>query len=398
MMVYFPAAYQYMDKIDFDHCPHRAGTDSVKYDRYAGRDILPMWVADMDFSVANEITDAIAGRLKHPVYGYSHVSENLNNLIVERMQRLYRWSIQREWLVWVPGVVAAVNIACRSLQDSAAGVLSPSVVYPYIPEAPQLNGHRLVAVPMVLQERRWVMDLAWIRDRAAIDLKMLILCNPHNPGGSVYNRDELLHLAASVIEKDMIVVSDEVHCDLILEQGVRHIPIASLNKEIEQRSITLMAASKTFNLAGLGCSFAIIPDERLRKNFREAMKGLISHVNLFGYIATQAAFEQGGDWHRQLLDYLRGNRDYLIAEINTIRGLSLGPIEATYLAWIDVSGLGLDDPHRFFEAAGVGMSPGRDFGDNEFMRLNFGCSRATLEAAVSRIRNAVNRYWEQKHV
>lgn len=387
-------AYEY----NFDDAPHRQHTDSVKFDRYADSDILPMWVADMDFPVAPEISDAISARLEHPIYGYTHVPESLNALIVERMQRLYQWSIKPEWLVWIPGVVAAVNIACRSLGESNSRVLSPAVVYPHIPEAPELNYHRLVQVPMVLQNNRWVMDLAWIATQSHADDKMLLLCNPHNPGGSVYTRDELTKLAGISEAQGMIIVSDEVHCDLILEQGISHIPIASLDDSIEQRSITLMAASKTFNLAGLGCSFAIIPNQQLRQNFRQASMGIVSHVGVFGYVATQAAYEHCEKWHRQLLEYLRDNRDYLIAEINRIRGLKLDPIEATYLAWIDVSELGLDDPHQFFEQAGVGMSPGRDFGDNGFMRLNFGCSLATLKEAVSRIRNAVDQYWINKDV
>ncbi len=380
---------------NFDQCPDRTNTDSVKCDRYTDRNILPMWVADMDFRVAPQITDAIATRLEHQVFGYTHVADSLNALIVERMQRLYQWSIKPEWLVWVPGVVASVNIACRFLGDASAGVLSPAVVYPNITNAPELNGQRLVPVPMISQNRRWLMDLEWISRQTDIDNKMLLLCNPHNPGGSVYTRGELTSLVESTEAQDMIIVSDEVHCDLILQQGISHIPIASLNNNIEQRSITLMAASKTFNLAGLGCSFAIIPNPQLRRNFRQACKGIISHVNLFGYAATQAAYEHGENWHRQLLDYLRANRDFLVDEINQIRGLKLDPLEATYLAWIDVSELGLDDPHQFFEHAGIGMSPGRDFGDNGFMRLNFACTRATLEEAVARIRKAVNQHWNQ---
>jgi len=387
------------DEFSFDNCRARYNTNSLKYDRYADSDILPMWVADMDFSVAREITEAIRARLEHDVFGYSYIAPaSLNDLIVERMRRLYQWTIRPEWLVWIPGVVPGVNIACRSYGDSETQVLSPAVVYPHIPEAPLLNDRRLLRVPMTRQNRRWLMDLAWLAGQPDIDNSMLLLCNPHNPGGSVYTRDELGALAEIAESHNMLIVSDEVHCDLILEADIRHLPIASLNASIEQRSITLMAASKTFNLAGLGCSFAIIPNQRLRQHFKQASKGIVSHVNVFGFTATQAAYEYGEKWHRQLLEYLCGNRDYLLAEINQIRGLKLDPIQATYLAWIDVSELGLDDPHRFFEEAGVGMSPGRDFGDNGFMRLNFGCSLATLKEAVLRIRNAVNQYWINKNV
>ncbi len=384
---------------NFDNCRDRKNTGSIKYNRYADSDILPMWVADMDFCVAHEITEAIRTRLEHDVFGYSYiVPASLNDLIVERMQRLYRWSIRPEWLVWIPGVVPGVNIACRSFGDSDTQVLSPAVVYPPIPEAPRLNDRQLLQVPMTMQNRRRVMDMEWLAGQSGMDNKMLLLCNPHNPGGSVYTRDELTRLAEIAEAQGLVIVSDEVHCDLILEQGISHIPIASLDDDIERRSITLMAASKTFNLAGLGCAFAIIPDQQLRQNFRQASMGIVSHVNLFGYIATQAAYEHGEKWHQQLLEYLRGNRDYLVAEINRIRGLKLDPVVATYLAWIDVSELELDNPHRFFEQAGVGMSPGRDFGDNGFMRLNFGCSFATLKEAVSRIRNAVNQYWIKEDV
>ncbi len=383
---------------DFDNCPDRGNTDSVKTDRYAKSDILPMWVADMDYAVAPAITDAIRARIEHPVYGYTRVPTRLNDVVVERMQRLYDWTIKPEWLVWIPGVVAAVNIACRSAGDSQSQVLSPAVVYPHIPEAPRLNDRQLVDVPMALINDRWVMDLAWLVERRDSNDKMLLLCNPHNPGGSVYTREELTTLADHADAQDLIVVSDEVHCDLILEPGLQHIPIASLNPSIAQRSITLMAASKTFNLAGLGCSFAIIPNQGLRRRFRQASDGIVSHINLFGYQATLAAYEQGEDWHSRLLKYLRSNRDYLVETINKIRGLKLNRVDATYLAWIDVSELGLDDPHSFFEQAGIGMSPGRDFGDNGYMRLNFGCSKATLEEAVLRIRNAVNQHWIKHNV
>ncbi|MCP4188251.1 MAG: putative C-S lyase [Gammaproteobacteria bacterium] len=381
------------DKFNFDNCPDRRNTDAVKWDRYKDNDILPMWVADMDFAVAPVITDALRQRLEHPLYGYTHVSTRLNQIIIERMLQLYQWSIRPEWLVWVPGVVASVNIACRAMGDSKSNVYSPEIVYPHITEAPQLNNRRLVQVPMRLQNRRWVMDLDWIARQPDADNEMLILCNPHNPGGSVYTRNELSQLAEIAEARDLTIISDEVHSELILEPGLMHTPVASLNDAIGARCITLMAPSKTFNLAGLGCSFAVIADPRLRRRFAHASMGIISHVNLIGYTAARAAYEHASDWHNTLLNYLRANRDYLVSEINQIRGLKLDPIEATYLAWIDVSGLGLDDPHQFFQSAGLGFSPGKDFGDNQFMRLNFGCNRATLHEAVSRIKTAVNNHW-----
>ncbi len=381
------------DEYNLDNCPDRSNTSSLKWDRYKDDDILPMWVADMDFAAAPVITDALCQRLEHPLYGYTQVSAELNQIIVERMQRLYQWPIRAEWLVWVPGVVASVNVACRALGASQSNVYTAGVVYPHITEAPQLNDRRLVRVPMRMQNRRWVMDLDWIAGQADADNEILILCNPHNPGGGVYSRDELQQLAEIAEARDLMIISDEVHSELILEPGLKHTPIASLNDSTSTRCITLMAPSKTFNLAGLGCSFAIIADPQLRRRFVKASQGIVSHLNLMGYTAAQAAYEHASGWHSALLDYLRANRDYLVSEINQIRGLKLDPIEATYLAWIDVSGLELDDPHQFFQGAGVGFSPGKEFGDNDFMRLNFGCNRATLHEAVARIKTAVNNHW-----
>jgi cystathionine beta-lyase len=195
------------------------------------------------------------------------------------------------------------------------------------------------------------------------------------------------------VDKNLIVCSDEIHCDLILDAGTKHVPIASLNREIEQRSITLMAPSKTFNTPGLGCSFAIIPNRELRQQYKKTKQGIVPHVPALGYVAAQAAYESGDDWNRQQVDYLRDNRDYLLREINSIRGLRLDSVEATYLAWIDVSDLELDNPAKFFEQAGVGLSAGREFGDTRFMRLNFGCPRSIVEQAITRIRLAVSDYW-----
>jgi cystathionine beta-lyase len=190
----------------------------------------------------------------------------------------------------------------------------------------------------------------------------------------------------------MIICSDEIHSDLILEPGLEHVPVASLNEDIAKRTITLMGTSKSFNTAGLGCSFAIIPSRELRSRFKKASKGIVPYVNILGYTATQAAYESGDYWNHQQVDYLRANRDYLAREINQIPGLRLDITEATYLAWIDISELELDQPATFFEKAGVGLSAGREFGDDGFMRLNFGCPRSRVEQAVTRIRLAVSDY------
>lgn len=382
------------DLFNFDALIDRRNSDSIKWDKYKGTDILPLWVADTDFKAPPAVIEALRIRVEDGVYGYTHVPDRLIELVVERMQRLYGWQIEAEWIVWVPGVVSALNLACRSVGDGP--VMVPSVIYPHFPEAPLQIDREPQPIPVVQNNKRWVIDLQWMAENLDGQSKLLLFCNPHNPGGSVYTHAELTRLAELAERHDFVVTSDEIHCDLVLEPGLQHIPIASLDETIARRSITLMSVSKSFNLAGLSCSYAIIPDRELRQKFNYQSVGIISYMNLFGLTAMQAAYEHGDDWNRQLLDYLRGNRDYLLREINAIKGLRLDPIESTYLAWIDVSELQLNDPPGFFEQAGVGMSPGAEFGDACFLRLNFGCPRAMLEEAVLRIRNAVNAYWQSQ--
>lgn len=373
---------------DFDREIDRRDTLSVKWNRYRDRDILPMWVADTDFAVLPEIQQAMVRRAEHPVFGYSEPPPGLVDLLVERMRRLYGWRIEPDWLVFVPGVVGALYLSCRAVGKPGDSVYLPAVIYPPFTRAPRLNQRRPEPIPMVRRARRLVIDLDWLENQPPRPGQLLMLSNPHNPGGAVYREAELRRIADIAIERQLIVCSDEIHCDLILDRDLRHLPIAALGRDIEQRTITLMAPSKTFNLAGLGCAFAIVADARLRAGIR-MNPYIVPHVNIMGLAASEAAYRHGDDWVRQLNDYLAGNRDYLVEAINRIPGLRLDPIEATYLAWIDVSGLGLDDPPAFFEDAGVGMSPGVDFGDPAYMRLNFGCPRSRVVEAVERIERAL---------
>ncbi|CAD7846895.1 MAG: Cystathionine beta-lyase, type II (EC 4.4.1.8) [Olavius algarvensis Gamma 3 endosymbiont] len=373
---------------DFDRVIDRSNATSAKWERYRGRDILPMWVADTDFAVLPEIQQALRQRTQHPVFGYGHTPERLTEMLVARMRRLYDWEIDPDWLVFLPGIVGALYLACRATGKPGDAVYRPQIIYPPFAKAPQMNAQASRPIPMCMRDRRMIIDLDWLERQSASPGRLLLLCNPQNPGGAIYRAAELRRLAEIVERQELLICSDEIHCDLILDRGKRHIPIASLGPAIEQRSITLMAPSKTFNVAGLGCAFAIVPDAELRVQIK-VNPYIVPHVNVLGLAAAEAAYEYGDEWVRQQCEYLAANRDYLIREINRIPGLSLGPIEATYLAWIDVSELQLEDPMTFFENAGLGMSPGRDFGDKDFMRLNFGCPRSRVEQAVERIRKAV---------
>ena len=377
------------ETFDFDRIIDRRETSSTKWEKYRDRDILPMWVADTDFAVAPAIQQAVIERAQHPVYGYTDPPPALAELLVERMQKLYGWEIQPRWLVFLPGVVNALNATCRSIGSEGDAVYTPELIYPHIGNIADLNRRESRRIPMCWQQGRMVIDLDWLERDVTRPGQLLILCSPQNPGGAVYRREELERLAEIAERKDLIVCSDDIHCELILEPDLQHLPIASLNPEIEQRSIVLMSPSKTFNLAGLHFSFAIVPNPELRRGILQARRGIMPYVGLMGYAAARAAYEHGDEWRRQLCCYLAGNRDYLLQAINAIPGLSAAPVEATYLAWIDVSELGLDDPPRFFEAAGVGMSPGAEFGDGGGMRFNFGCPRSRVEEAVTRIRKAV---------
>ena len=376
---------------DFDEIVERGNSDSVKWDKYAGRDILPMWVADSDFRIAPPIQQALSRRAEHGIFGYTHVPERLVEVIVERMQRLYDWEIKPSWLMWLPGVVGGLHLACRSNGEPGDGVYTPAVIYPPFSKAPALCARLNRPMPMRLQQQRMVIDLDWLAAEESKPGSVLMFCNPQNPGGAIYREDELSRLARIAEQQDLIVCSDEVHCDLLLDEGKRHIPIASLNEDIAQRSVTLMAPSKTFNLAGLSCAFAIVPNRDLRQRMRRAAEGIVPYVNAMGYSATLAAYQSCDEWNRQQCNYLAANRDYLLEQINDIHGLSLNPIEATYLAWINVSALRLDKPMQFFEEAGVGFSPGVDFGDADYLRLNFACPRSRLEEAVARIRKAIDQ-------
>ncbi len=373
---------------DFDQVLERRDTNSVKWNKYHGRDILPMWVADSDFAVEPMIQQAMHDRADHPSFGYSEPPARLIELLVERMAERYGWQIEPSWLVFLPGVVGALFLACRAVGKVGDSVLMPSVVYPPFNRSAELNQREQQLIPMCWRDGRQVIDIDWLAKQSIPAGQLLLLCNPQNPGGGVYRQSELAQLAEIAEQKDLVICSDEIHCDLILDAQTQHLPIASLNSQIANRSITLMAPSKTFNLAGLGCSFAIVPDRALRRKIK-VNPYIVPHVNIMGYAAAEAAYEHGEDWNRQQCEYLAGNRDYLIEQINSIAGLSLEPVEASYLAWIDVSGLKLEDPMSFFEMAGVGLSAGSDFGDSNYMRLNFACPRGRIEEAIRRIKVAV---------
>ena len=385
-------------KFDFDHVIDRSGGDSFKWNRYIGRDVLPLWVADMDFAAPPAIVDALQARVTQGVFGYGDVPSQLNATVVAHLARDYAWSVEPSWLVWLPGLVSGLNIACRAVGAPGDAVFTATPIYPPFLSAPLHAQRRLRSAPLHLEQdagasvatQRWSWDLAATQAALADDTRLFLLCHPHNPVGRAWHDEELQAIAALAERHDLVVCSDEIHCGLMLEPGRRHRPFATLGKEASRRSITLMAPSKTFNIPGLGAAFAVIPDAALRQRFRAAAAGIVPHVNLLGLVAAQAAYASCADWQQALLAYLRDNRACVAAAVAALPALALAPVEATYLAWIDARRLAgrVGKVQAHFEAAGVGLADGEDFGGEAyrgFVRLNFGCPRATLVRALARI-------------
>lgn len=378
-----------MTLYDFDHRVDRCNTASLKWDKYRGTDILPMWVADMDFQAPPAVLEALHQRVKHGVFGYTLPPTTLVDTVSAMLAKDFNWQIKPEWLVWLPGLVCGINVACRTAGEAGAGILTTTPIYPPFLTAPPQSNRSLHTAPLKGNDHDWQMDFDALEKALTSDTRMLLFCSPHNPTGRVYSRRELEEVADFARRHNLIICSDEIHCGLILDEDKEHIPTATLDAETAASTITLMAPSKTYNIPGLGASFAIISDKKIRHQFHQAMAGIVPHVNTMGLTAALAAYRDSGSWHASLLDYLRKNRDLVQERIAAIPGLSVNHVEATYLAWIDTRQLELKNPCRFFEAAGVGLSDGSEFDGPGFLRLNFGCPRERLIQALERMESAI---------
>lgn len=385
-----------MNEFDFDREIDRQTpplNDAIKWGKYADTDILPMWIADMDFAAAPPIREALRQRIAHGVLGYPQVTTKVVDAVLLHLFRDLGWQVDPDWLVWLPGLVTGLNVACRSVGETGDGVLTAVPIYPPFMSAPHLSNRRLQTFELTqaADSGEWQWDIDAMLAAADDATRLLMLCNPHNPVGRVWQRDELLALADIAEQRDWIICSDDIHCELVLEQGCPYTPLASLSPDIARRTITLFAPSKTYNIPGLGASFAVVPDATLRRRFERAMAGIVPHINVLGYTGMVAAYNQGVPWRDAVVRYLRDNRDHLVRAIREIPGLSIHSPEATYLAWIDASGIARPSgltAAAFFEQAGLGLSAGQDFlpGGSDFVRLNFACTRKTLDLAISRLK------------
>jgi cystathionine beta-lyase len=381
---------------DFDLPYERRGTDSEKWKAF-GNEVLPLWLADMDFPAPPAVLEALHERVAHGIFGYGGVTAELSEAICHRLWEYYHWTVTPDQLLFLPGLVSGLNISCRAVCPPGAGVLVQTPIYPPFLSAPVNQGlHLNIAELLVTRFKQWLhYSIDYNAFEAAIQshTRLFMLCNPHNPVGRCYTREELINLAEICTRNDLIICADEIHCDLLLENS-SHLPIASLSPEIAKRCITLMAPSKTFNIAGLYCGFAIIQNPSLRKRYQLAAQGIVPDVNLLGFTAALAAYKNGETWHKELMVYLNGNRnvftDYVQEHLPMLR--TTIP-EGTFLAWLDCSATGIiGNQHEFFlNHAKVALNDGQRFGQggNDFVRLNFGCSRSTLTQALMQMKFAL---------
>jgi cystathionine beta-lyase len=383
-------------QFNFDEVIERRATDSAKW-RYYGEEVLPMWVADMDFRSPEVVLQALHRRVDHGVFGYGVDSPELKDTLCERMARLYRWQITPEDILFLPGLVCGINVVSRALGNLGDGVLVNTPVYPPFLSGP-LNQERTLHVAELAvqtngQRLQYGVDFDAFHTAIQPTTAFFLLCNPHNPVGRAYTQAELLRMGELCLRHNLVICSDEIHCDLLLD-GTVHTPLASLDGELADRCITLMAPSKTYNLPGLGCSFAIVQNAELRKKMHKASAGIVPHLNLLGYVAANAAYRQGDDWLSALCIYLTANRNRVVEFVeHQLPNVRVTVPEATYLAWLDLRELRLTDNAQkvLLDQGKVALVGGENFGQGGagFVRLNFGCPRVLLEEGLARIRQVL---------
>jgi cystathionine beta-lyase len=378
---------------DFDRLIDRRASDSDKW-HYYGENVLPLWVADMDFPSPEPVIRALRERVEHGVFGYPTEPPELRPILVERFQRLYGWQVDPRALIFLPGVIAGFNQATHAVTTPGDGVLAQTPVYSPILRAPGNASCTLDEMELTRQpDGSYAVDFDSFEAAITERTRIFILCNPHNPVGRVFRRDELERMAEICLKHNLVICSDEIHCDLLFS-GQRHLPIASLSPEIEAHTITLMAPTKTYNVAGIHASVAIIPDPELREQFRAAQAGLVPHPGTMGYTTMLAAYRDGQPWLDAVLRYLEANRDLLVEYVNMrLPGITTHRPEGPYLAWLDCRQAGIPgNPHKFFlEQAQVAMNDGATYGrgGEGFVRLNFACPRSTLSQALEQMRQAL---------
>ncbi len=388
----------------FDQPLSRENTCSVKFDArkavFGREDVVPVWVADMDFAAPEAVTEALKRRAEHPIYGYTLFPESLYQSMTDWFRQRHGWEIRREWILMAPGVVPSLHAACLAYAGPGEGVIIQPPVYPPFFSSVKLTGRTVVENPLLIDRTEdgdilYRMDLDHLETCAARpENRVLMLCSPHNPVGRVWSEQELRAVLEIARRHDLVVLSDEIHCDLIFPDAPRHRVLATL-AEPDDALVTAVAPSKSFNMPGLGLSALVIPDRSRRLAIKEVFDQMhLPQCNPFSVAGFEAGYRDGGPWLDQLMDYLKGNRDLVVDTVGRLPGITTFAPEGTYLMWLDCRELGLDDAglKRFFvQDAGVGMNPGISFGEpgSGFMRLNIGCPRQTLVEVLERIKQAL---------
>jgi cysteine-S-conjugate beta-lyase len=387
-----------MKQYNFNEIVPREGTNCVKYDLrekyFNSPDVLPLWVADADLKTPDFITDAIKLRAKHEIYGYTFQPESYFNAIAGWMKRRHNWSVNREWISFSPGVVAGITFAIQTFSKPGDGVvIQPPVYFPFF-DCVKGTKRKVIENPLKLENNRYYFDLEDLKAKIDQNTRLLLLCNPQNPGGTVRTREELAELSGFCCDHNIIIISDEIHSDLVFD-GHRHVPLATASDAAEANSIILMAPSKTFNVAGLATSVVIIPDKQKRLRYERTLNvGHLGMGNIFGSVALEAAYTHGDEWLQQLMEYLWNNYLYLEDFFHKhLPRVKVMKPEATYLIWLDFTDYGMNDAELIqfaTEKSKVGLNNGGRFGSggDGWLRLNIACPRSILKEALERLKAA----------
>ena len=379
---------------------NRYNTDCLKFDAveevFGTKDVIPLWVADMDIPAPRVIRKALKKRIKHPVYGYPIHNECFYKTIISWIKTNFDWEIEKDWISCSPGIVPAINIAVMTLTDKGDDVIIQPPVYPPFFDAVKNHDRTLIENPLKYENGRYSMDLDDLKKKITPRTKMLVLCNPHNPSGRVFTKEELMGLGKICLENNILIVSDEIHADIVYEPN-RHIPIASLSEELSNITITCMAPSKTFNIAGFATSEIIIKNEELRERYRYIPRSLhICSGNIMGDAALISAYDKGRPWLKHTLAFLEENIDFVINYIHkNIPSIKIEKPESTFLLWLDCRAWGLNQEELvdfFIKEAHLGLNDGAMFGEDGkgFMRMNIGTCRRTLKKALDQLKAAVD--------
>ena len=368
---------------DFDSTTNRLETDSVRWDGFDSNKVLPLWVADMDFKSPPCVIEALEKRVQQGIYGYTHSPHQMNTLIAGYLKEQYQWQVDPDWIVILPSVVSGLYTAVQQLTAIEESVLIPNPIYHHLRLACSSANRAFQEMSLEFNDGRWILPSDQLPSLITNKTRLALFCNPQNPGSTVFTKEELKDFGDCCIQNNLWICSDEIHAGLVLDENKKHIPLASVSQAISEKTVTLMSLNKTFNFPGVGLAWAVAENPVLRQAMHVGLHQTIAPPSLLAYTATMAAIHEGEPWRTELIQYLRGNRDLIRARLGNTMKLGLDKMEGSYLAWIDCTKLNHQDPYQLFLNAGLATSPGSQFGQKKFVRLNFGTQRARLVKALN---------------